>query len=111
MSKTKFSYPVDMLCGKISKNSPVIHSCTASGDQITYLQGQRDLNAHPITPGEIKSSDLFARRQAAASARLKKTSETYAADMAAYRAQFDQPDGLKTFQSYIWSRVKADITE
>ena len=109
MSKTNFAYPVGRLCGKISRHSKIIHSCTASGKQITYLQGERDLNAHPVSPAEQAAKDLFARRQAAASARLDHKSSTYAADMAAYRAQYDT--GYKTFPKYIWSLVKSEITD
>lgn len=109
MSKTQFSYPVEKLCGKISKNSKVIHSCTASGKQITYLQGERDLNAHPVSAAEIERQKLFKKRQAAVAARIDHKAETYEADMAAYREQY--ATGYKTFSKYIWSLVKAEIAE
>lgn len=109
MSKTQFSYPVERLCGKISKNSKVIHSCTASGKQITYLQGERDLNAHPVSAAEIERQKLFKKRQAAVAARIDHKAETYEADMAAYREQYKE--GYKSFSKYIWSLVKAEITE
>lgn len=109
MSKTLFAYPVEKICGKISKHSKVIHSCTASGKQITYLQGERDLEAHPVTEDEVKRMDLFRRRQAAVAVRIKKNSPTYADDMAAYREQRDK--GYKSFKAYIWSLIKAQITE
>lgn len=117
MSKTNFAYPVGRLCGKISRHSKIIHSCTASGKQITYLQGERDLNAHPVSPAEQAAKDLFARRQAAASARLDHQSSTYAADMAAYRAARlaaetpAEKEATKTFKAYIWSLVKSEITD
>lgn len=117
MSKTIFAYPVERLCGKISKSSPVIHSCTASGKQITYLQGSRDLNAHPVSADEMAAKDLFRRRQAAVAARLDHKAETYAADMAAYQAARlaaktpAEKEAVKSFTRYIWSLVVADITK
>lgn len=117
MSQTSFAYPVDKLCGKISKHSRVVHRCTASGAQITYLQGERNLEAHPVTPAELARQSLFKRREKAASARLDHNASTYAADMTAYQAARlaattpEQKQATKTFKSYIWSLVKADITE
>lgn len=78
---TEFAYPVQRICGKISRHSKVVHACTASGKKITYLQGDRNYEAHPVTPKEQQVQDLFKRRQAAAIARIKRTSETYATDM------------------------------
>ncbi len=101
MSKTKFEYPVRKLCGKISRHSQVIHACTASGKQITYLQGERDLTAHPVTSKEKANQSTFAAKQAKVASRMKPTSATYAADMAAYRAQYDK--GYKTFRAYLWN--------
>lgn len=117
MSKTSFSYPVDRLCGKISRHSKIIHSCTSSGMQITYLQGERDLTAHPESPAELAARNLFARRQATVAARVDHKAETYAADIAAYQAARlaattpEQKESTKTFTRYIWSLVKAEITE
>lgn len=108
-SPTDFAYPVERICGKISRHSKVVHACTASGKRITYLQGTRDLNAHPIMPAEIARQSLFKRREKAASARIDHTASTYEADMVAYRAQYDT--GYKTFKSYIWSIIKAEIPE
>ncbi len=105
---TTFAYPVAKICGKISRHSEVIHACTASGLQITYLQGQRDLNAHPVSADELAARDLFKRRQAVASARISKKSSTYQDDMAAYRAQYET--GIKSFRGYIWDEVGKEIT-
>lgn len=114
-SQTTFAYPVEKICGKISKNSRVVHACTASGKQITYLQGERDTNAHPVSADELAARSLFARRQALVAARFDHQSETYEADLAAFRAQLKQPaEGTKpfpTFQSYLWSLAKSEITE
>ncbi len=101
MSKTQFDYPVRKLCGKISRHSRVIHACTASGKQITYLQGERDLTAHPLTDKETANRTAFAAKQAKVAARMNPTSSTYAADMAAFKAQQDK--GYKTFRAYLWS--------
>lgn len=110
-SKTEFAYPVARICGKISRHSKVIHSCTASGKNITYLQGERDLNAHPITADETANKSLFTRRTQAVAARIDSKAETYAADMAAYRAQLKEKGAIKSFRGYIWSLVMAEITE
>ena len=106
---TTFAYPVEKICGKISRHSKVIHACTASGKQTTYLQGTRDLNAHPVTQAELDRQDLFKRRQAAASIRLDHNSSTYATDMANYRAQY--ATGIQSWPKYIWSLAKAQIPE
>lgn len=110
-SPTQFAYPVARICGKISRHSDIVHSCTASGKSITYIQGKRDYSAHPVTPDEQAAKDLFSRRIVAVGARIKKASPTYADDLAAFRAQVEDKDGLKSFKSYIWSLVKAEITE
>ncbi|MCQ2323930.1 MAG: hypothetical protein MJZ53_03655 [Paludibacteraceae bacterium] len=102
-SKTEFEYPVHRICGKISRKSKVIHSCTASGKFTTYLQGERDLNAHPVTEAELDRQATFKARQALVAARVKKSASTYAADMAAYRAQYET--GYKSFIKYIWAQV------
>ncbi len=103
LSKTEFEYPVHRICGKISRHSKVIHSCTASGKYTTYLQGERDLVAHPVSQAELDRQATFKERQALVSARLKKTATTYATDMAAYRAQYET--GYKSFAKYIWAQV------
>ena len=102
-SKTEFEYPVHRICGKISRKSKVIHRCTTSGKQITYLQGERNLMAHPVTQDELDRRATFKTRQALVAARLKKTATTYAADMAAYRAQY--ATGYKSFSKYLWAQV------
>lgn len=110
-SKTEFAYPVKRICGKISRHSQVIHACTASGKQITYLQGERDFTKHPVSAEEAATRPLFSKRAKAAGARLKKTASTYETDLANFRAQLDTEGGLPTFSSYIWSIIKAEITE
>ena len=103
MSKTTFGYPIEKLCGKISRHSRVIHSCTAKGAQITYLQGTRDLVAHPITSDESANHSAFATKQKSVAARLKPDSSTYAADVAAFRAQY--ATGYKTLRAYLWHNI------
>ena len=109
VSKTEFEYPVHRICGKISRHSKVVHSCTASGKFTTYLQGERDLVAHPITQSELDRQATFKTRQALVAARVKKTASTFEADMAAYRAQCDT--GYKSFTKYIWAQVIAEEAE
>lgn len=110
-SPTIFAYPVAKICGKISRHSKVVHACTASGQQITYLQGARDLEAHPVTQAELARQELFKRRQFAAAARISKKSATYVDDMTAYRNQLKDANHIKGFRAYIWSLVKAEIPE
>lgn len=111
MGKTSFAYPVEKICGKVSKHSKVVHRCTASGGQSTYLQGERNLEEHPVTADEVARQTLFSKRSVAASARLKKTASTYEADMASYREQLKGASPVKGFSKYIWSIVKSEITE
>lgn len=111
MGKTSFAYPVEKICGKISKHSKVVHRCTPNGGQSTYLQGERNLEEHPITPEEIAANELFKKRTKAAMARINKKSSTYAADLAAYRTQLEGENPVKGFRKYIWALVVADITE
>ncbi|MCQ2342683.1 MAG: hypothetical protein MJZ75_04230 [Paludibacteraceae bacterium] len=107
-SKTEFEYPVHRICGKISRKSKVVHRCTPSGKFITYLQGERNLVAHPVTQAELDRRTAFKTRQALVAARLEKTATTYATDMAAYRAQY--ATGYKSFTKYLWAQVMADET-
>lgn len=108
-SPTEFAYPVQRICGKISRHSKIVHSCTGSGKNITYIQGQRDLVAHPVTPDELNRQATFKTRQALVAARLKKTASTYVTDMAAYREQYES--GIQSFPKYIWSVVMAAESE
>ena len=110
-SPTEFTYPVERICGKISRHSKVVHACTPSGKRITYLQGQRNLIEHPVAPSEIARQELFKRRQLAVAARIKKSASTYESDMAAYRAQLESATPILGFTRYIWSLVKSDIPE
>ena len=111
-SKTEFAYPVQRICGKVSRPSTVVHACTPSGKQITYLQGERNYLEHPVTLKESKAHDLFKRRLMAASARYKHDAPTYADDMAAYQTQLHESSTpIIGFQRYIWSLVMAEITE
>lgn len=110
MSQTTFTYPVEKLCGKVSRHSRIIHSCTASGKQITYLQGTRDLTTHPVTDAERARQDLFRKRQKAASARLKHSASTYQKDLVAFHNQLTSPNPITSFTAYIWSLVSAEIT-
>lgn len=39
--QTTFAYPVEKICGKISRHSRIIHACTASGKQTTSVVAKR----------------------------------------------------------------------
>ncbi len=116
-NQTEFAYPVEKIHGKISRHSRVIHACTASGAQITYIQGKRDLNAHPVTDRETATMDLFSRRAIVVNARIDRSAETFLADLAAYRAAQKvastpaEKAATRTFRAYLWSLIKAEIPE
>lgn len=110
-SPTEFAYPVARICGKISKKSKVVHRCTSSGKNITYIQGERNLLEHPYSSDEEAAKSLFSRRAKAAAARIDHKASTFQADLAAYRAQLDGQNPVRGFSKYIWSLVKAQITE
>ena len=108
-SKTEFTYPIERICGKVSRHSKVVHTCRPDGKLVTYLQGKRNLIAHPITQAELDRQATFKTRQALVAARVKKSASTYANDMAAYRAQYE--NGIKSFTKYIWAQVIAAENE
>lgn len=109
MSKVKFEFPVQKMCGAPGKKSPVIFRCTADGGDISYLKGERDYEKHPVSQEEAAAKELFKRRQAAVSKRVDHEAETYAEDMAAYRAQLKGENPVIGFRKYVWSLVKAEI--
>ena len=55
----------------------------------------------PVSTDEMGARTRFAAVATAVSARLKETSNTYATDWAAYKAQKDE--GEPTFRSYLWA--------
>ena len=107
MGKTKFAYPVQKICGKISRHSDVVHRCLPGGKgDITYLQGERDLELHPVTSDEIENHATFALQAKQVAARIKKNSPTYETDMGNYRAQLEGEAPIVGFKKYLWSVVK-----
>lgn len=111
MSKVKFEFPVHKMCGAPGKKSPVVFRCTANGEDISYLKGERNYEKHPVTTRETETKSLFMRRQAAVSARIDHKAETYNADLTAYQTQLKGENPVVGFRKYLWSLVKAEITE
>ena len=62
----------------------------------------------PVSTNERKARVRFVAVAAAVNARLKKTSNTYATDWAAYKAQKDDANGQPTFRSYLWAVCGAE---
>jgi hypothetical protein len=56
----------------------------------------------PVGTTEMAARTRFEAVSAQVNARLKKTSNTYAADQAAFIAQKDTKSGKVTFRSYLW---------
>jgi hypothetical protein len=60
----------------------------------------------PVTTNEVKQRNRFSAVAAAVAARAKDLMKI-SADQAAFAAQKDQPDGVKTMKAYLWSLEKA----
>ena len=59
----------------------------------------------PVTVNETKQRNRFSAVAAAVSARAKDLMKI-SADQAAFAAQKDQPDGVKTMKAYLWKLEK-----
>ena len=69
-----------------------------------YLRGLESVSrSTPVSAEETAKRVKFAAVSAAVNARMKSTSGTYDADLAAFNAQKDAKNGKKTFRSYLWS--------
>ena len=60
----------------------------------------------PVTANEVRQRNRFSAVAAAVAARAKDLMKI-SADQAAFAAQKDQPDGVKTMKAYLWSLEKA----
>ena len=59
----------------------------------------------PVTTNEVKQRNRFSAVAAAVAARAKDLSKI-SADQAAFAAQKDQPDGVKTMKAFLWKLEK-----
>ena len=59
----------------------------------------------PVTTNEVKQRNRFSAVAAAVAARAKDLMKI-SADQAAFAAQKDQPDGVKTMKAYLWKLEK-----
>ena len=59
----------------------------------------------PVTANETRQRNRFSAVAAAVAARAKDLSKI-SADQAAFAAQKDQPDGVKTMKAYLWKLEK-----
>ena len=68
-----------------------------------YLRGLESVTRKtPVSSEELAKRERFATVAAAVATRSKDLGR-YSTDRAAYLLQKDQPDGKKTFKSYLWS--------
>ena len=71
-----------------------------------YLRGIDSVTrSTPVTQDEIRVRAMFSAVSRAANTRMQNIA-TLADDMAAFKAQKDQPGGKKTFKAYIWKLEK-----
>ena len=73
-----------------------------------YLRGLSAVSrTSEPTANELTVRTKFAAVSAAVNARMKPSSATYDADLAAFKAQKDAPNGKTTFRTYLWSLESA----
>ena len=125
MAQVSYATGIDTVSGSLAKPSQKDgHKCG------TYLIGThrvaetsnkegcsrlyiRKSNAYdrstPVSDHEIEIRTLFTERLEWVNARAKNLS-TLSQDQVAYLAQKDQPNGAKTWKSYLWKLAKAAVT-
>ena len=74
--------------------------------RIYSFEPDRYKRSTPLTADEQAVRTLFKQRATWVAERKQDISHI-ASDMQAYRAQKDQPGGMKTLKSYLWSLAKA----
>ena len=108
---------------KINKKSPhaadqkmvlaqhrVAPTKTKNGCNRLYLRGLESVTrSTPVSASEQAQRSQFAQISQQVTARMKTTSETYATDYAAFKAQKDLPNGEPTCRSYLWKVVKESL--
>jgi hypothetical protein len=83
---------------------------TKNGCNRLYLRGLESVTrSTPVSASEQAQRSQFAQISQQVTARMKTTSETYATDYAAFKAQKDLPNGEPTFRSYLWKVIKESL--
>ncbi len=104
-----FSEPVEKLSGKKNKSSKV---CFFQGNvygQRAWGTGARNLKERPYTDDEVTAKRNFTTIAKAVNKRMDTMSSTFGQDMGAFRAQRDQPGGIKRFRAWLWRQEKAKL--
>ena len=124
MAYVKYATGIDYVRGSLAKPKKVDgHKCgdyligTHRVAETTNSEGCTRLYVRPAdtyvrvsdpTAHEIEIRTLFQQRQAWVTARAKNLS-TLTQDQENFLAQKDQPNGAKTWKSYLWKLAKAAI--
>ena len=123
MAKASYALMFETVSGALNKiNKKSLHAAdqkmvltthrkapTTSPDcSRVYLRGLSAVSrTSEPTAKELTVRSKFSAVSAAVSARIKSTAATYDTDLAAFKAQKDQPNGKTTFRSYLWSLESA----
>lgn len=100
MGKPVFLDPLDYISGKISrKYRTCYHRRKENDKRYTSVPGKR---MTPVTRDELRKRERFAGVSRAVAARSQNLT-TLTQDQENFIAQRNQPNGKKTFKSYIWS--------
>ena len=100
MGKPVFLDPIDYISGKIARKYRTIYCHRKQSDR-RYTTVRSKRTSDP-SQDELAARERFASVSRAVAAR-KKSLATLATDQAAFLAQKEQPNGKKTFTSYLWS--------
>lgn len=95
---------IDRMSGKVCMHSDVYFS---ERNGTTYTGKICNPRTNPYSADELKSQARFRAATSAAISRAANPS-TRAADMAAFRAQKNQPNGKKTLRGYLFSIAYAN---
>ena len=119
MAKVEWSAGIDSVSGALSKPSKSgQHSCckmllgthriaeTTSNECTRVYLRKKIHRSTPLTDAEQAQHTKFAAIARAVAERAQDLSKK-AADIAAFKAQKDEPGGKKTMKSYLWSLEKA----
>ena len=114
MAKVEWSTGIDSVSGALSKPSKSgQHSCTkmllgthrtaptTSSDCNRLFMRKKTKRSTPVTADEVAQRNRFA---AVARAVVERSQDLtrMSADIAAFKAQKDQPNGKKTMRAYLW---------
>ena len=117
MGKVKYATGIDYVSGSLSKpKTKDGHSCgtyligthreaaTTNPDCTRLYIREKDAykRSTPVTQDELLKRNRFAAVAASVAARAKDLTKV-TADQAAFIAQKDSPDGIKTMKAYLWS--------